>query len=453
MEKRQLIDDIDDKLQLNIINEIKELFGEKFLTKGRDLNTHQLKILWNRVDYLSTVELYLIGNSINHNKHNREWIEDFKSKIVKNKEGSIRGFTYESFISSIISNSILADPSQESYDLKIENHGLLDVNLSIKKMLLSEKEIAYRKDFEYLETRYIKILQTNKLNGVMLFIKINKYDYAKIYNVIKKVPKLFKQNSFFHGIIDDMEVFISKIEPDYELFEQKLSYQFNLIIPFEKVEETRFIKKLRKSVININKLDKKDNELNSILIGLSPSQSIYEAKKILEKEINKDIFKLDDGSMFIPSEKIDNVNIEDKYRNISFIVLVKHVPVTTKDNSTYIRHEVAYVFNTKNFIKFRSEFRTLVLKVQVGSIGIIENENDESYISVGDNENPLKIKNCYSYQSLCKHEFIKDYKNNIKYSLSGINRYKENTITFQKEGSYLTITPFNYGKYNNLLIL
>jgi hypothetical protein len=124
MIKRQLIHDLDNNLQLNTINEIKELFGEEFLTKGRDLNNHQLKILWNRVDYLSTVELYLIGYSIKHNKHNKEWIEDFRNKVKKNKEGSIRGFIYESFISSIIRNSILADPSQESYDLKIKNSGL-----------------------------------------------------------------------------------------------------------------------------------------------------------------------------------------------------------------------------------------------------------------------------------------------------------------------------------------
>ena len=74
MSKRQLINGLDKKLQQNTINEIKELFGEDFLTKGKDLQRHQLKILWNRVDYLSTVELYLIGNAIKHNKHNIEWI-------------------------------------------------------------------------------------------------------------------------------------------------------------------------------------------------------------------------------------------------------------------------------------------------------------------------------------------------------------------------------------------
>ena len=74
MKKRQLIPGMNNDLQLNTINEIKELFGENFLTKGRDLNIHQLKILWNRVDYLSTVELYLIGYSIKHNKHNKDWI-------------------------------------------------------------------------------------------------------------------------------------------------------------------------------------------------------------------------------------------------------------------------------------------------------------------------------------------------------------------------------------------
>lgn len=456
MIKRQLIHDLDNNLQLNTINEIKELFGEEFLTKGRDLNNHQLKILWNRVDYLSTVELYLIGYSIKHNKHNKEWIEDFRNKVKKNKEGSIRGFIYESFISSIIRNSILADPSQESYDLKIKNSGLLDVNLSIKKMLLSEKEIAYKKSFEVLENEYKKVLQTNKLNGIYLVIKTYEYDYNKIYNVIKSVPKLFKQSSFFgfNGVVDDMNVIITKMQPDYELYEKKLSYQFNLIIPFGKVEEKRFINKLSDAVKNINKLNLKENELNSILIGLSPSQSIYDAKKILEEELNKGILKLDDGSMFIPSKEIDEVDLNDKYRNIMFIVLAKHIPVTTQNNAIQVRHEFAYVFNTKNFIKFRDKFKPFVFPLEVGSIGIIEKKSDESYLSIGDNENSIKITNCYTYQAICKHEVIKEVKDDVRYNISKIGQHKENTITFFKHGKYLTtLSPFNYGKYDNLLIL
>ncbi|MDD3009581.1 MAG: hypothetical protein PHQ70_12055 [Arcobacter sp.] len=223
MSKRQLINGLDKKLQQNTINEIKELFGEDFLTKGKDLQRHQLKILWNRVDYLSTVELYLIGNAIKHNKHNIEWIEDLKKKVIKNKEGSIRGFIYELFISSVISDSILAEPSQEGYDLKIKNSGLLDVNLSIKKMLLSEKEIAYKKDFKELEVQFKKILQTNKLNGVSLIIKVDKFDFQKAQEIIKKAITYFKQYPFFEGVIDSMFVSISYMQPNYELYTKKLS--------------------------------------------------------------------------------------------------------------------------------------------------------------------------------------------------------------------------------------
>lgn len=113
MKKRQPIIGIDSKPQQDIINEIRELFGDKFLTKGKYLKTYQLKILWNRVDYLSTLELYLIGYAIKHNKHNKEWIEDFKNKVLKNREDSIRDFIYKLFISSIIKNSTLAKPTQK----------------------------------------------------------------------------------------------------------------------------------------------------------------------------------------------------------------------------------------------------------------------------------------------------------------------------------------------------
>lgn len=448
---RQLIQSLDKELQLNTINEIKELFGEEFLTKGRDLKNHQLKILWNRVDYLSTVELYLIGNAIKHNKHNIEWIEDLKKKVIKNKEGSIRGFIYELFISSVINDSVLAEPSQESYDLKIKNSGQLGVNLSIKKMILSEKEIEYKKNFKELEVQFKKILQTNKLNRVSLIIKADKFDFQIAKEVIKKAIAHYKQFPFFEGVIDNMFVSISNMQLEYELHTKKVSYQFNLIIPFDNIEEKRFLNKLSAAVSNIKKLDLKENELNSIIIGLSPSQSIYQAKKILEKEINKGVLKLEDGSMFIPSED-NNINIENKYKNILFIVLAKHIPVVDeKDDSTHIRHEFAFVLNPKNAIKYKDKFKPFVFTVELGSVGMIEKESDESYMSIGSRG---KITNCYSFQAICKHQLIRETDGNVRYHFSKYGQHKENTITFFKNGKYLTtISPFNYGEYDNLLIL
>ncbi len=452
MSKRQLINDLDKELQENTINEIKELFGEEFLTKGRDLQKHQLKILWNRVDYLSTVELYLIGNAIKHNKHNIEWIKDLKKKVTKNKEGSIRGFIYELFISSVISDSILAEPSQEGYDLKIKNSGLLDINLSIKKMVLSDKEKEYKNYFHELEVKFKKILQTNKLNGVTLIIKTDKFDFQKTQEVIKKAITNFQTYSYFQGMIDDMFVYISDMFLDYELYTKKLSYQFNLIIPFDNIEEKRFIKKVRESVKNINQLNIKKNELNSIIIGLSPSQSIYEAKMILEKEIHKGIFKSEDDSMFVPLENIHNIDNEDKYSNILFIILAKHVPAIDKKNdTTHIRHEFAIVFNTKNLLKYKDQFKKFVFSIELGSVNMIEKENDESYLNIGDN---LKISNCYSFQSIYKHQFIRETQINTRYNFLKNGQHKENTISFFKDGKYITtISPFNYGEYNNLLIL
>lgn len=90
--------------------------------------------------------------------------------------------------------------------------------------------------------------------------------------------------------------------------------------------------------------------------------------------------------------------------------------------------------------------------MKLGSVAIINNKNDESYFSLGNNENSLKISDCYSYQSICKHEFIEKY-NEIKYNFQNIGQYKENTITFLINGKYTTISPFNYGEYDNLLII
>ena len=63
-------------------------------------------------------------------------------------------------------------------------------------------------------------LETNKLNGISLIIEATKFDYEKIYNIIKNVPRLIDKYPYFEGMIDDMNVFVSKMKSDYELFEQ-----------------------------------------------------------------------------------------------------------------------------------------------------------------------------------------------------------------------------------------
>lgn len=132
---------------------------------------------------------------------------------------------------------------KNNYDLKIKTPKSLNINLSIKKMLLSKKELYYKSEFRELENKYKKILQTNKINGIILIIKSSEYNHDKIYNVIKSVPKYIKQNPYFNGEIDNMEVFISKMKFDYGMSNTKLSYQFNLIIPYDDIERKRFLKK------------------------------------------------------------------------------------------------------------------------------------------------------------------------------------------------------------------
>ena len=86
---------------------------------------------------------------------------------------------------------------------------------------------------------------------------------------------------------------------------------------------------------------------------------------------------------------------EDKYSNILFIILAKHVPVIDKKNdTTHIRHEFAIVFNTKNLLKYKDQFKKFVFSIELGSVNMIEKENDESYLNIGDN---LKISNSTTY--------------------------------------------------------
>lgn len=168
-----------------------------------------------------------------------------------------------------------------------------------------------------------------------------------------------------------------------------------------------------------------------------------ESKKVKLIPITKIINKTITESVISKQEQLTNFGKEFNIKDISL--------EDEKDDSTHIRHEFAFVLNPKNAIKYKDKFKPFVFTVELGSVGMIEKESDESYMSIGSRG---KITNCYSFQAICKHQLIRETDGNVRYHFSKYGQHKENTITFFKNGKYLTtISPFNYGEYDNLLIL
>lgn len=399
--KRQIPNDFDEENFLKTIDYIKSLFNERWLNKNTTKNI--FKQLWHRKDFLASSELYIIGlgiNKLNNNNYN-DWLKDLYKQINKNKESAIYGIVYELFIYTLFTNKIeLADPNQAHYDLKIMKDKQT-IYTSIKKLTTSEQEKKLKQDFIDLEKFYIKELKKNKLNGLSLYLHFNNYQDFNI-DKAKKIIKdtLSKKDNLTHNIYFTILKEIKCNENNFAIHSNQISYQFNLVIPYDEREQKRFINLFKRASNNLNKMD----ECNLIIIGLSSTIDMQTAKKWLINEFNK-----------------------NKYTRISGVLLTQYLPAQNiKENSTHLNLQFNFIYNAN--AKYKIDFTDETFKMEL-PIGTISQKSSNFHI-ITDNGS-LEMTEHYIFQSgykLCEHLFGK-----MEYSFSYVPNLIEETLILNKK--------------------
>lgn len=399
--KRQIPSGFDETNFLKTIDNIKLLFNERWLNKNPTKNI--LKKLWHRKDFLAASELYIIGIGINKLQNNdyTDWLKDLYKQINKNKEAPIYGIMYELFIYTLFQNKIeLAVPNQAHYDLKIIKEKQF-IYTSIKKLTTSDQEKELKQNFIDLENFYIKELKKNNLNGLSLYLQFNDYknfnlESAKI--IIKKTltsKRNLTGNNFFTILKE-----IKCNSDNFIINDNKISHQFNLVIPYDEREQKRFINLFKKASNNLNKID----ECNLIIIGLSSTIDMQTAKKWIINEFNK-----------------------NKYTRISGVLLTQYLPAQNiKENSTHLNLQFNFIYNINAKLKIDFTDETFKMELPIGTIS----QKNSNYHMITDNGS-LEMTEHYIFQSgykLCEHLFGK-----MEYNFSYVPHLTEEILLLNKQ--------------------
>lgn len=381
---RQIPNGFDKEEFLKIINEIKTIFSEKSLNKNIQKNI--IKKLWHRKDFLAAAELYILSKGIKKLKdgEHKTWLYDLRKQLQNNKE--IYGIVYELFWITLIQNKIkIPPPNQPSYDLEIEQTKQ-SIILSIKKLTISDQEKTFNVSSKKLENFFIKELKKNNLNGYTLFMQCINYDkftLSSALNAIKKIIKGITKDIFiFHN--ESYFLVAKKITCETDGFilnNQKITYQFSFLLPFNQVEEKRFINLFKKAAKNLKKYTLEPNQIPAIAIGLSPSISIEVAKEWINDEFNK-----------------------KNYSSISVVFLTKLLPVQNiEEKTTHLNLEFGFVLNINAKSKYDFNEKLLNMILPIGTISM----KSANYHIIADDKK-IEVKDQYLYQSgykLCEYLF------------------------------------------------
>ena len=272
---------------------------------------------------------------------------------------------------------------------------------SIKKLTTSDQEKELKQNFIDLENFYIKELKKNNLNGLSLYLQFNDYknfnlESAKI--IIKKTltsKRNLTGNNFFTILKE-----IKCNSDNFIINDNKISHQFNLVIPYDEREQKRFINLFKKASNNLNKID----ECNLIIIGLSSTVDMQTAKKWIIDEFNK-----------------------NKYTRISGVLLTQYLPAQNiKENSTHLNLQFNFIYNINAKLKIDFTDETFKMELPIGTIS----QKKSNYHMITDNGS-LEMTEHYIFQSgykLCEHLFGK-----MEYNFSYVPHLTEEILLLNKQ--------------------
>jgi hypothetical protein len=334
-----------------------EKYSEEWLFAKRG---HPLQILWNRKDWISTTELFLLAASIcNLERIDPSWTNDQIKNTKQGNENTRKGAFFELISLEGMFNSKLsvkpAIRNQAGYDgvLKFKNNG--EIILSIKNYNLSYHHRSFLERCRIFENTFTNILKSKNVRNVLALIGIPKNypseaDWKNLENCID--PVLSKYNGALLPIIanDSWTIFLKEMKDDEQSFDDKYNHSYTLIItsPYHKNEHKNIYSKLHLACHNLIKarIAENDKRLNCILIHVPITVSV---KKCLQW--TKDYFQ--------------------DYPDDPISCVIYYQPAIVSDiekNTSHIHHCVSFAARNRYF-DFSKEYRAISLQFPVGTHG------------------------------------------------------------------------------------
>lgn len=282
---------------------------------------NRLKRLWFAENWLSTIELLTLANSVRvMSEVDRKWTENHTKKILGKSTNEQIGSVFELNCATMLSEANLkVKPGRNNspgYDLEVvydDEHRLF---LSLKNHDISSFENGFKMTSESL---FSTINQIFSPTGVPTFVMIDFSQYPEpgVWKCVEDFfcNTRFESNAGFAQPCPDVSITYNELRPEFgKKFALKpFSSQVIIKAKFHKNEQNNFVSKLEHAAQNMrDKLGRKQNSTNVVCMRLHPTASVDYlerfARDILEADKDSGI----DGVIFYqPSvvRKTDNSSV------------------------------------------------------------------------------------------------------------------------------------------------
>ncbi|WP_031485764.1 hypothetical protein [Maridesulfovibrio frigidus] len=415
--RRQIPNGISEDLVVENLQIVEDIFSSKWLAKKSN-GQHTIKKLWNRRDYLATIELFTLGNALKLllNSGAEEWVKGYAERVKKTKASDQVGVSYEAIAASYFMefHDVQMPPeSQPGYDIVI-NEKKLSFLISCKKLLPSEVPRKVDSKAKEIEKEFIILMKKKRITGLRLLILGAKEGNIPTPNRCMSVVEDMLQTKKREVKTESFTFTLNHIG-ESDLSQRRISYQFNMLIPQKKTEQKRFENLFGKAYKNLMKHTKEKssgNFLKMLMVSLPEYISMQKTEKWIRE------------------------NFKSHYKGLSCVLLTRAIPVQST-SSSFLSLECKPVFNiqAENSLLdkiMNKEFSYFKLQIPIGTVS-----SEESKQMLKSDDGSMDVSNFYCFQravvSYEKHgdslEVNFNYKPNFYYQVDFITDHNTPPIS------------------------
>lgn len=344
--------------------------------------------VWNRVDYLSSLELFTVADSYRQMapRTDAEWLAHYRSALRSHNAKDILSQTYELMSAAMFSyghDVKLCRPSYHGYDFTVADAGKT-VRVSCKKLGPSDGERKFREQarqiYEHVRATATR-LRTPSFQVVLeLFDPENRFKLTlgELQSGITNQLVAYRGGPPVRRGIGGWRLTIAPLHwgPDNRPVDRDYaSHIFIYIAPHAQDEQRRFADRFKEAAqkLKIHGQPINDDNVNVVMIGLPPAVSLDTATRWLRHKFSRD------------------------NSSVSAVLLNRPMLASSADMSSIsFQYEMAFVTNPNAKITWNRSLPrgfTNSLKVPIGSL-----TETESYPALNLGGELIKLKDKYTFQ-------------------------------------------------------
>ncbi|MBN1550389.1 hypothetical protein JW979_02920 [bacterium] len=247
-----------------LLSKLKQMvlfFTEDWILSDRD---HPVQALLNRKDTLSTIELFSLGDALEHlSKINPDWVKRKVSEI-KDPDRNIRtGALFElTGLNFLTNKEQTVEPTQRGYpgvDGIITLKSGYRLNLSMKNYGISVHNSDFLATSSSFLPSFTKICSGKGINFIKTAIDFpsipKDQDWLLVEKFLPDILDNFEQDALFVHFTDNhMDLYVDDLRKEHkDLFPEKFNFQITMSSVFHKNEKDNLLSKLSEAADNLEK--------------------------------------------------------------------------------------------------------------------------------------------------------------------------------------------------------